>query len=176
MGASGSIIKVNGEELPVQDVLQQKIQALEAETLKADDDVNTPRGVSAKAEVIHLRALMKKTLEEDIILREYLQHQNEQEEEDEEEDGPDLRVGCCKCERKFAPDRLEKHQNVCKGTKKAFTEDVPAGDIAADGTPVVDTPAVETTGEVPKWKQDREKMKEQLKKDRSKPALDQPQA
>ena len=63
---------------------------------------------------------------------------------------------CSNCQRKFSADRVEKHQTVCKPT---------------DNTQVESTGSNSKSAKIPKWKQDREKMKQLMKRDTSKPEL-----
>mmetsp|Transcript_23992 Transcript_23992/g.42295 ORF Transcript_23992/g.42295 Transcript_23992/m.42295 type:complete len:211 (-) Transcript_23992:142-774(-) len=164
MGAAGSVPA--GDKARHVAELEKKLEALKAAAAEEGIE-DTPRGETAKAEVKKLRQLLKATIEDGLPLDKCLKDLqlgaaatsgasmsgSDAEESDEE----DRRVACEKCGRKFNPDRIEKHQSVCKGpTPKKETPPIKKDDTsAADGA----------SGEEPKWKKDREKMKEQLKRD-----------
>lgn len=149
---------------PTAEALRAKLDAIKLEANNETREFDTPRGVSAKAEVERLRALLKTTIEDGVHLEEVLKTIEAPPAEDSEDDGPDERRPCSKCGRKFNPDRVDKHESVCKGDTKKASE-------GGDGSepPAADTDAgSEGTNSRPgssKWKEDRAKMKEQLKKD-----------
>jgi hypothetical protein len=92
------------------------------------------------------------------------QQEPEPVQQQDEEEGPDTRVACGKCERKFNADRVDKHTAVCKGTKTAAA-------VAAVAEPATNEPAeeeneaAEARNDVPKWKQDRAALKERMRRD-----------
>jgi len=161
-GASTEGVPPQAEMVPA---LKSKLEALKAESNKEFVE-DTPRGVSAKEEVKRLRAMLKTTLEETVPLEKALEGLEKAKpaggaEGADDSDGEDNRVSCEKCSRKFNPDRIEKHSNVCKGPSVPRSASSRASDMGS-----ARSSASTTSDGVPKWKQDREKLKEQLKRDR----------
>ncbi|GBG25509.1 Hypothetical Protein FCC1311_017282 [Hondaea fermentalgiana] len=152
---------------PTAEALRAKLDAIKLEANKDTREFDTPRGVTAKAEVDRLRALLKNTIEDGVHLEEVLKTIEAPPAEDDEDDGPDEREPCPKCNRKFNPDRIEKHVSVCKGDTKKSAADANAGDSSSD-LAAADSKASGSgsrPGSSSKWKEDRAKMKEQLKRD-----------